>query len=474
MYSMLRVAGLSALLLTSALTPVLAEAPVPAETAAAAQIDPAKISEAVKKEVGRIGVPSASVAVVVDGKLLTAVTAGKAGLTPDREATPAARYAIGSISKQFMAAAMLLLQEDGKLSLDDKASKYFPDLGPAGAVTIRQMLSHTSGLTDFWPQDYVFAQMQHDTTPQKIIDGWARRPLDFAPGDRWQYSNTGYVLAGMILEKVSGQTVFAFLQSRIFKPLAMTSVVNFDQGGLTKADAAGYTRYGLGPWHPALPEGKGWMFAAGGLAMTAGDLARWDLSIINQSLLKPQSYREFEREVVLNSGAGSRYGLGLGVSLSNERRVLSHGGEVSGFIADNTIYPDQRAAIVVLTNADANSAADAIGDKLKEIVFQGVSPADEASAKTARTIFDGLCGGKLDRALFSANANAYFTDAVLQEFAASLTVQGAVKSFKALRSGTRGGMDFRVYDVEMEKAKFQLVTRALPDGKLEQFMLFPK
>lgn len=472
MHPFFRAAGLPVLLLSSSLTPALAQLTPTAQSAM--PVDPAKIAETVEKEVTRSGIPSASVAVVVDGKLVSAITAGKAALQPDRAASPSARYAIGSNSKQFLAAALLLLQEDGKLSLDDKAKKYFPDLGPAGEVTIRQMLSHTSGLRDFWPQDYVFAQMQHDTTPAKIIDGWARQPLDFEPGSRWQYSNTGYVLAGMILEKVSGQSVFSFLQSRIFKPLGMESVVDFDQGQLGKTDAAGYTRYGMGPWHPALPEGKGWMFAAGELAMTAEDLARWNISVINRTLLKPQSYAEFEREVVLNNGAGARYGLGLTVILSNERRVLSHGGEVSGFISENTIYPDQRIAITVLTNADSHSAGDVILDKLEDIVLHGVSPIDATREKEARAIFDGLKEGKLDRALFSSNANAYFSDAVLRDFASSLPAQGAVKSFKLARSGTRGGMDFRVYEVELEKAKFRLITRALPDGKLEQFMLFPK
>lgn len=472
MPSIFRAAGLSLLLLSSALTPAFAEITPTASTAA--QIDPAKITDTVAKEVARTGIPSASVAVVVDGKILSEVTIGKAALGPDRAAGTAARYAIGSNSKQFLAAALLLLQEDGKLSLDDKAKKYIPNLGPAGEVTIRQMLSHTSGLTDFWPQDYVFAQMQHDTTPAKILDGWARQPLDFAPGSRWQYSNTGYVLAGLILEKVSGQSVFSFLQSRIFKPLGMNSVVDFDQGQLTNADAAGYTRYGMGAWYPALPEGKGWMFAAGELAMTASDLARWNISLINQSLLKPKSYAEFEREVVLNNGAGSQYGLGLRVALNNERRVLSHGGEVSGFLSENVVFPDQRIAITVLTNADSHSAGDVILDKIEDIVLHGVSPIDQSREKEARAIFDGLKEGKLDRALFTSNANAYFSEAVLKDFASSLPPQGAVKSFKLTRSGTRGGMDFRVYDVELEKAKFRLVTRAMPDGKLEQFMLFPK
>ncbi|HKD46083.1 MAG TPA: serine hydrolase domain-containing protein [Rhizomicrobium sp.] len=441
---------------------------------AGAAIDAATINSTVKRDIARLGAPSASVAVVADGRIVYAGAAGEASLDPARAATPTARYGVGSISKEFLAAGILLLQQDGKLSLDDRAGKYIADLGPASDVTIRQLLSHTSGVRDYWPQDYVFTQMLSPITADRIVSQWARQPLDFAPGERWQYSNTGYVSAGMILEKVSGQPVFSFLKDRIFQPLKMTSVVNFDEGGLGSSDAAGYTRYALGPWHPAPSAGKGWAFAAGELAMTAEDLARWDLSIINRTLLKPESYRELETEILLNNGAGTGYALGLDVSLSNERRVLAHGGEVSGFLSQNTIFPDQRAAVVVLTNTDASTAVGTIADDLKDLVLGSVSPVDRERANQMRDIFDHLRNGQIDRALLSANANAYFTDAAVREIAASLAPLGAVKTFKLVNSGTRGGMDFHVYDVALEKGRLELVTRALPNGKLEQFMAMPK
>lgn len=437
-------------------------------------IDTTAIASTAKREIARLGAPSASVAVVADGRIVYVGAAGEAALDPARAATPSARYGIGSISKEFLAASLLLLQQDGKLKLDDRAGKYIANLGPASEVTIRQLLSHTAGIRDYWPQDYVFAQMRSPTTPDRIISQWARQPLDFAPGERWQYSNTGYVLAGMILEKVSGQSVFSFLKDRIFQPLKMTSVVNFDQGDLGPSDAVGYTRYALGPWHRAPSQGKGWVFAAGELAMTAGDLARWDLSIINRTLLKPESYRQLETEVLLGDGVGSGYALGLGVSLSNERRVLSHGGEVSGFISQNVIFPDQRAAVVVLTNADSTTAAGTIAGDLKDQVLNSVSPLDRARAKQMRNIFDGLRNGRIDRSLLSDDANAYFTDAAVREIAASLAPLGAVKTFKLTNSGTRGGMDFHDYDIALGKGELVLVTRALSNGKLEQFILMPK
>ena len=131
--------------------------------------------------------------------------------------------------------------------------------------------------------------------------------------------------------------------------MGIKSTFNTDEGPLGENDPRGYLRFALGPLRPAPKEGKGWMFAAGELAMTATDLAKWDISMIDQTVLKPASYREMEREVLLNSGAGSRYGLGVGVSIVNGRRVISHGGEVSGFCAQNAVYPDERAAMVADT-----------------------------------------------------------------------------------------------------------------------------
>ena len=161
------------------------------------------------------------------------------------------RYSIGSISKQFTASAMLLLQEQGKLSLDDKVSKFIPDLTRANEVTIRQLLSHTSGYQDYWPQDYVMPMMLQPTTAAKIIDMWARKPLDFDPGTKWQYSNTNYVIAGVIIEKASGKPLLQFLQEKIFGPLGMKSVTNMDEAKSNQDDPTGYLRYGLGPPRPA-------------------------------------------------------------------------------------------------------------------------------------------------------------------------------------------------------------------------------
>ncbi len=313
----------------------------------------AAIDTAVTATLKATGAPSASIAVVRGGQIAYANAYGLAELDPARPAEASMRYSIGSISKQFTAAAVLLLQQRGKLSLDDQVSRWLPQLTRANEVTLRQVLSMTSGYQDFWPQDYVMPPMLHPTTAQAIIDDWAKKPLDFDPGSKWQYSNTNYVIAGLIVEKASGMPLVSFLRREVFTPLHMTSVFISDSNALGPTDAQRYLRYALGPLRPAPKEGRGWMFAAGELAMTASDLARWDISVIDQTILKPASYREQQTEVRLTNGVGTGYGLGVDVGMSNGHRLISHNGEVSGFTAQNSIYPDDSVAVVVLVNQDA-------------------------------------------------------------------------------------------------------------------------
>ena len=241
-------------------------------------IDPAlrsRIDRIAAQVLEQTGVPSASVAIVQHGKLVYTHAYGKARLDPVMPATPEMRYSIGSISKQFTAAAILLLQEEGKLSLDDAVGKYVPGLTRGSEVTIRQILSHTSGYQDYWPEDYVMTPMLHPESAQQILDTWAKKPLDFEPGTQWQYSNTNFVIAGRIVENLAHQSLMDFLVDRIFRPLGMKSVWNSDEAKLTAADATAYYRHALGPLRVAPKEGRGWMFAAGELAMTAHDLALW-------------------------------------------------------------------------------------------------------------------------------------------------------------------------------------------------------
>jgi D-alanyl-D-alanine carboxypeptidase len=420
------------------------------------------------------GVPSASVAVVLHGKILYAQAYGQAKLNPPVEAKPQMRYAIGSISKQFTASTILLLEQEGKLSLNDPISKWLPDLTDANKVTVKEILSHTSGYQDFWPQDYVPPLMLKPMPPQKILDRWAKRPLDFGPGTRWQYSNTNFVIAAQIVEKITGKPFFEFLKEKILNPLGLSSAIDFDKGNMTTEDPIGYMRYGLGPLRPAPEEGPGWMAGAGELAMTANDLAKWDVSLIKQSLLSPMSYQQLETEVLLKSGVGTHYGLGVQVGMMNGHREIYHSGEVSGFTAFNAVFPDDSAAVVVLTNQDAAPAAGSIGGKVSRLLFNTQDSETEMRTEQARNIFLGLQEGRIDSTLFTFDAQSYFSKQALEDFRTTLAPLGKPITFVQTGQQERGGMIERSFRVKMEDRMLRVWTYQMPDGKLEQYQIAPQ
>lgn len=430
-----------------------------------------KIDKVASDALAKTGVPSASVAVVRDGQIAYLHAYGHARLDPETPAKPEMRYSIGSISKQFTAAAILLLQEQGKLALDDKVGKFIPNLTRANEVTIRQLLSHTSGYQDYWPQDYVMPMMLEPVTAQKILETWARKPLDFEPGTKWQYSNTNYVIAGLIVEEASGEPLLQFLQQNVFTPLNMKSVADTDKAKLGDTDPTGYLRYALGPPRPAPREGSGWLFAAGELAMPAEDLAKWDISIINQKLMNAASYQEFETEVLLKNGLGTRYGLGVDVRSELGHRSLAHSGEVSGFTSDNIVFPDERIAVVVLTNQDAAAASEAIAMGIAPLLLDRDDSATPEKLAQARKIFEGLQHGSIDRSLFTDNANFYFNGQALRDFASSLGPLGTPEGFIQVRQALRGGMKLRVYTIKFPKSELRAWTYEMPDGKLEQYQI---
>jgi D-alanyl-D-alanine carboxypeptidase len=429
------------------------------------------IDKVVADTLAHTGVPSASIAIVKDGQIEYEHAYGNARLDPALPASTSMRYSIGSISKQFTSSAMLLLAEQHKLSIDETVARFLPDLTRANEVTIREVLSMTSGYQDYWPQDYLMPPMRQSTDAHAILDRWAKKPLDFEPGTKWQYSNTNYVAAGLMVEKASGQPLLDFLQTHVFSPLHMTSVSNTDLAALPASDPGAYLRYALGPLRPAPKEGKGWMFAAGELAMTPHDLALWDISVIDQKILTPASYAEQQREVLLKDGVGTGYGLGVQVGTSNGHRRISHSGEVSGFTAENDIYPDDHIAIVVLTNQDATSAPGVIAGRLAPLVFATSDLGTELATKQASKIFEGLQQGKIDRSLFTDNCNAYFDDQALADFKSSLAPLGAPASFTSQGQSLRGGMIFRSFLIRFPQKTLRLTTFTMPDGKLEQYLI---
>jgi D-alanyl-D-alanine carboxypeptidase len=428
-----------------------------------------QIDKSITDTLAAFGAASVSVAVVEDGRLAYARAFGLANIDRHIAATTDTRYAVGSISKQFTAAALLLAQEQGKVSIDDKVGKYFPDLTRASEVTIRELLSHTSGYEDYAPQDYIIPAWTRSTTPQAIMDNWAKKPLNFDPGTKWQYSNTNYVIAGAVLEKVTGQNLLDFLQEHFFGPLEMKSAGAWVRPGGADADA--YTRFALGPPRPVAREGDGWYFAAGELSMTPADLAKWDIAFLEKKILSEKSYSEFETEIKLANGGATHYALGLSLGEQLGTPVLSHGGEVSGFLASNTVFPKKNAAVIVLSNEDGLGLVGALSRQVSAIVIGGDTAASLKQDGLIKQVLEDLQRGHLQKDLFTDDAQQYFSDTAIRDYEASLSPMGKLVLLTRQSEQQRGGMTHLTYRAHFQRNGVSLNIYLLPSGKIEQFLV---
>jgi D-alanyl-D-alanine carboxypeptidase len=434
------------------------------------------IAALVTKALAETPVPSVSIAIVKNGALTYAKAFGSARLEPAIAATPNSRYKIASNSKQIAAAALLLLVEEGKLSLDDHVSRFFPKLTRADDISVRQLLNHTSGYQDYYAVDYLSPSLQRDMSPDGILAMYAQMPLDFEPGTRYQYSNTNYVLIGRIIEQVSGEPLAQFLRTRIFDKLGMDSAIDVTVQSLGPKDPAGYTRYALGPVREVGAEGKGWMWAAGELAMTASDLAKWDISLMKGSLLTPASLTALSTATLLKDGTTSNYALGLDVSqLANGHRRWAHTGGASGFLSSNVTYPDDGMAITVLSNGEGAAFSTIADDIEKLLLATTADPAAASSLARARQLFVGLQKGQLDRTTITADLSGFFSPQVLGDFASSLAPLGDVVSIRQSSKRDRGGMTHRKFVITTtSKKKLSVAAYVKSDGRFDHYMISEK
>jgi CubicO group peptidase (beta-lactamase class C family) len=250
----------------------------------------------------------------------------------------------------------------------------------------------------------------------------------------------------------------------------MKSVWDSDEAKLTQADATPYVRAALGPLRPAPKEGRGWMFAAGELAMTPHDLALWDESLIAETVLKPESYKQMFAEVKLKDGKGTHYGLGVQLNERDGHRSVEHGGEVTGFVSNNEALVDDGIAVAVLTNHMAGGAGEIA--QLVAAEVEGDNDQSDAEKQTL-AMYRDLQKGRINRGLLAPNLNDYFSGQTVADFRDSLGSLGEPLSFHQVRQSLRGGMTFRAFRIVYPTRSLSLTTYAYPDGKLEQFLVDP-
>ncbi len=347
-----------------------------------------KVDDYVAAEMQKRKIPGLSVAIIKDGQVVKAKGYGFANLEHQVPAAAETIYQSGSVGKQFTATAVMMLVEDGKLALDDKINKYFKDAPESWKeITVRHLLTHTAGTTDY-PNDFDFRK---DYTEDELLKRAAQIPLAFQPGEKWSYSNLGYVMLGILIGKVTGNFYGDFLQERIFKPLGMTSTRIINEADIIPHRAAGY-RLVKGEWKNHV-----WVSptlnttADGSLYFTVLDLVKWDAALYGEKLLKQSSLEQMWTPVKLNSGKTQNYGFGWGMGEIRGHRIIEHGGAWQGFTTHIARYVNDKLTVIVLTNL-AGADPTSIAHHIAGFYNSELRPAERKTVAVNPQILDAYVG----------------------------------------------------------------------------------
>ena len=452
-----------------------ANAPAPQARAVAAKID-----RDVTAALHRFQVPGAAVMVIQNGKVSYAGAFGLRDLEHRLPVRTDTFFEIGSITKQFTAACILQLQEEGKLQIDRPLADYLPDAPHAKEVTLHQLLTHTSGLHDYL--DGSTAEMEQlaakPISYPDLIARVAKLPLDFPPGSRSSYSNTGYLLLGKVIEKVSGESYRDYLQHHIFDPLHMTNTYTTADEDRLPDMARGY-RHANGKVEDAPHIHPDWGYAAGFLVSTLSDLAKWDAALRGGKVVSPASYRAMTTAFMTTKNGSADYGFGLFVDSAYGQPRIGHTGGAQGYTTADEYFPKQDVRIIAFTNlGDETPEA---GEMLTNVVFADLQPAIAAKAlasapgedakitQTTREAFRELQTGK-DYARFSARLKGKLANGAGMGFVAGLGPYGVPS--RTVFKGTRKDGNDTWYDYVMQFAPgvfLPFAAKIGEDGTVEGF-----
>lgn len=296
--------------------------------------------------------PGASVAVELDGETVFAGGSGFADLENEVPATADTVYRIGSVTKQFTAAATLLLVEDGTLDLASGLDEHFSDYDTAGfRIPVERLLNHTSGIKGYTEMEEFWDQARLDLGHEAMLDLFGSVPFEFEPGDRYQYNNSGYYLLGVLIERLSGDSYTDFLQRRLFEPLGLESTHYLDNDPIIPRRAEGYELAPDGGFRNDDPLSMRLPYAAGSLGSSVRDLLRWQRALVGGEAVSAPSYERMTAPGVLVTGDEFPYGYGLALAEGHGFAKVAHGGGINGFRAQLAWYPAPRLGIAVLMNS---------------------------------------------------------------------------------------------------------------------------
>jgi CubicO group peptidase (beta-lactamase class C family) len=454
---------------------------------AAAPADP--LDHAVTKLMSVAHIPGMQVLVIDNGRVTASRSYGVKDVATKAPVDAHTRFEIGSITKQFTAAAILQLKERGKLKLTDALATYVPNYAAAKHVTIAQLLGMVSGIPNYTDSPAfkalrvtkggtVTIRQRGDVT--RVIALVKDKPLDFPPGTRGEYSNTNYALLGRIVEIASGMPWAAYVRANIFRPAGMNESAFMDDEGTMADVATGYRTKKKGSLARAGTM-NGWGDGAGAIVSTAGDLAKWDAALIGGKLISADDLATMLRPGTLpGSGPNSHYGYGYGWNVDayeGQSRVW-HNGESLGFHATNQIYRSLSETIVVLANK-RNSDTDAVANAVFKVLHPALAAAAAKPAAgedpkvTARLkrVWNAFLSGRPDRSELSARLNAELTPAVLAQLSKQFNDMGVPTAWTFAGRTVTGGTTSYDYRVEFSIETTLLTMSVGPDGKITDLTL---
>lgn len=431
-------------------------------------------------------IPGAAVAVVRDGKIILAKGYGAENIETKTPADENTVYEIASVTKQFTAAAIMLLVEDDKIKLDDALGKYLTDVPESWqAVTIRQLLNQVSGIPNYTAAGKIRIEKKY--APEEILQMVADMPLEFAPGTRWQYSNTNYFLLGLVIEKVSKKSYAEFMKERIFKPLKMNSTQINTSGLKIEKKAVSYSINKDG-WKKEINADPSQPFAAGAVVSTASDMAKWALALESEKLLKKNSLNEIWTAAKLSDGKTTDYGFGWQISKIGETDFVEHNGGIAGFTSHILRFPNENLSVAVMVNtgtpATRKLAYEIAGLYLPKFgaavagrekkASQTLADKDEATTKFLRETFEKMIAGTVDQNLFTPEMQKLlFPDRVAQ-LKSFLGTQGAIKSFDLVEDSSDESIKRRAYRVSFDRLKVRISFAVNAEGIITGVNLRPE
>jgi len=419
--------------------------------------------------------PGLSLAVARNGEVLCARGFGRRNVGENLLAGPDTIYSIASISKQFTVAALLQLAERGRLRVDDRLRRYFPWFPYGDDIELRHLLTHTSGIPDYFPLDEIDHIGFAEASPRAIAEAVLERGPAFAPGSEYQYCNTGYVLLGAVLEMIAQQSYAQYLQMHVFEPLELTRTGVDDSPAIRSDVAVGCTSFVLGPWELARDYHPAWEFATGGLFSTVTDLLKWNAALRAGRVVSAASFAQMTAQARLSNGHAVNYGWGVGVSEVGGLREIRHTGGLPGIATDNATYPDAGIDIVVFVNHDNCSTYATITRPILALLC------DDPALRSARlpdfSASSGLterpqaqdwiraaAAGAVDGVPFSAKFQRFLTPERRARFA-ELRALGDIRAIALVDAGRRDPETSFSYRVDFEREPL-LATIAIRDDGL--------